>query len=229
MLGAKIGKPPGLGADYLIVLPVGKAGAVGQHELDVVMHAGIGFLAAHVRKCMVRPGDGNQAHRSDGFAHQTDRAVLERAGDADVGDAIEHMLCHGAERFHMQAEGHGGKRLLKGLEGLHQAVGGQHDVGGQRHLCFEPRCQPPCLGDEAAHASGHDARLRQHGPSGLGELGLSRHVSVEQIEAELGLQIGYGIADHRGRPSELARCGGEAAGFDDGDEDLKLVQRRPGI
>lgn len=72
----------------------------------------------------------------------------------------------------------------------------------------------------------HASRLGQHGAAVTGQLRLSRCVAVEQGHAKLRLEIGYRVADHRGRAIQFSCRPRETADVHDRDEHLQLVERR---
>ena len=66
----------------------------------------------------------------------------------------------------------------------------------------------------------YGAGLGQHGPPGLGQLGLAGGNPIEQGQAELRLEIVDGVGDRRRRAIEATGGGSKAAGIDHGKQDL---------
>ena len=69
----------------------------------------------------------------------------------------------------------------------------------------------------------------ENGFAGHAEPRLAGGVAVEQLQPELCLQIGDGVADDRSRPPEPLGGRGETADLDDSEKDLELVKRGSGI
>ena len=106
-----------------------------------------------------------------------------------------------------------------------QPPGRQHHVDRHRDFRFQPRSKPAGAGLQPIHAdASRRASARMARPASVSA---GRRVrAVEQPQAaELLLEIGDRVADHRLPPVELARRGRKAPRLDDGQEHAELVQR----
>ncbi len=80
-----------------------------------------------------------------------------------------------------------------------------------RPFTFARKPSTPWATLRASASTASPASVRRGPPRGL---------AVEQFDAELGLQIGNAVGDHRSRAMEPAAGGGETASFDHRQEDL---------
>lgn len=112
----------------------------------------------------------------------------------------------------MQAQRDGGESFGEGGQHRGQPLRRQHDVDCQVDLGLQP-----------VDALGECPRLGQHHPAGRGQPGLAGAPPLEQIDAELGFQVGYAVADDGDGTVEPARRRPEAAGIDDRQENAELL------
>jgi hypothetical protein len=131
---------------------------------------------------------------------------------------------HRAQRLDPQAQSNGGKFLAELVQRLHQFPGGQHDIDHQAGFGFKSLCQSARLGEQAIERDGEPPAVGQDGTACIGECGFAGAGALEQRDAQLGFQVGDGIADHRGSAAQLAGSTGEAAGLHDRQKHGDLIQ-----
>ena len=105
-----------------------------------------------------------------------------------------------------------------------QRIQGEHHVHGHREFGLETFRHAAGARLEGVHVLGDRARFDQQQSAGLGQLRVAG-AAVEQADAELQLEIGQRLADHRLRTAQLAARSGKAALFGGGDEGAELVER----
>ncbi len=121
-------------------------------------------------------------------------------------------------------QAHGGIAFAEFIQRPDQLLGRPHHIHHQRHFRFQARGQSARLGEQAVQRDGEAARVRQDRAPRIGQLGPGGAGTGEQGDAQLALQIGDGIADHRIGAAQLAGSPGKAAGLHNRQEDRDLVQ-----
>ncbi|MCY1311296.1 hypothetical protein D9M70_615800 [compost metagenome] len=114
-----------------------------------------------------------------------------------------------------------GKRLLEGLEHRHDRPVGRFNSQGQAGFDVFRQALGVCLEGHAAleHGFGLDQQFVAAGGEGRAAVG-----AVEQINAQVGFEIGNRCADGRLRLAQLTTSGGERTAFDHLGEHLQLIE-----
>ncbi|MNL25276.1 hypothetical protein D3C87_1467520 [compost metagenome] len=114
-----------------------------------------------------------------------------------------------------------GKRLLEGLEHRHDRPVGRFNSQGQAGFDVIRQALGVCLEGHAAleHGFGLDQQFVAAGGEGRAAVG-----AVEQINAQVGFEIGNRCADGRLRLAQLTTSGGERTAFDHLGEHLQLIE-----
>jgi hypothetical protein len=149
----------------------------------------------------------------------------KHAANAQAARAVHDELHNAAQRLNAQAQRHCGEDIGEVLQRRNQDIRGEHDVDHERDLGFQATAHTGGTGAQLIHHQTHAPGIGQHGATGIGQhrkpLG-----AIQQLQAELRLQRGDGVADDGLRAVQAPRGGGKAAFVHDCCEHAEMVQRR---
>ena len=166
-----------------------------------------------------------QLHRGHRRVTKQLALAAERQGQTELTVAVQHPGGGRAEGFDIEPGLYGGKLGLELAKGLDEAVHRHHRVDDDGQFRLQAAGQARRLGPEASHLLGDSARPGQQGPAGLGQ-GRAVGGPVEQGRAHLRLETLHGVGHRRLGPVQAPGGGGKAAGVDDGEKHLDLVERQ---
>ena len=106
------------------------------------------------------------------------------------------------------------------------ARGWQHHIKCKMDFGLKTLKKPLHLRAKPVDPVRNSSSLRKHRATGFGQLRFPRRFAVEQSDAELRLEIGDRVADHRSRAVELSGSSREAADIDDGQKNSQLIKCR---
>ncbi len=223
VLGAQIGKAPGVRAHHREIMALRERRAVGEHKLEMaarVSRRDPGLLCKRVRGC----GDRHHFDRADHLALEVAKLGQVGSGNGEAGAPFDERGGDRTQRLDVKAQRHARVALLEGAQEGSEDLSRHHDVDRKGEFGLQPLAQAAHAGEQGLAVLADDLHVGQQGPAVLRQHGFARAFAFEQHQIELGLDLRHGIADDRDRPSQLARGAPEAALLDDGEDDAQVVE-----
>ena len=173
---------------------------------------------------MTGRGDRDQLDCPDCLPFQFRMIRQHRPANAEIGAAVDQAGSHCAQRLDIQPEGHGGEHGTEPAQHLRRHDAGDHHIGDQRNIAFQPGMQALRLGQQGVDIVGHPARFGKQPLARLGQHRLARSLAREQHHAKLRLHLRHAITDGGDRPPHPPCGGAEAPLLGHGEEDAQLVE-----
>jgi len=171
-------------------------------------------------------GDENHLHAEEALPDKLGSLERQRTHDPQSAPAREDSLRHAPERLHVQPERRCRKRGAEGSSGSCERAHGKHDIDDDRQFRFEARGHAFRARFQAIGHPCNGASVREQDTALFGQFGIAPG-ALEQRQAELGFEIGDGLAHHRLRAAKTPARSRETAFLRGGDEGPQLVERKP--
>jgi hypothetical protein len=202
--------------------------AVPEHDLRVSAQQARWNRLPAGRERVIAVRDGMDAHAAEVDALELRSADTERGRDRDLGALLAQRVGRPRQALGRELDAHGGEALLRGAQDLQDRLDGSHRLDREPHHRLDPAAE---LAAEAAERLGlldHRLGALEEEPPGIGERGAIA-AAVEQLDAELVLEISHQLAQRRLRLVQRRRGRAEAARVGDGEEGDELVVGHPRI